>query len=148
MVWSARKAVLVPTDFSEASFAALKEAMTMVDSPSHVHVVHVLDDPNSVAEFFREATVARGVSESRAESALTEKLDTPEFAGVNVIIRSGDAGETIAAVAKEIGSDLIVMPSRGRKGLAHFFLGSVAERVLRLAHCAVLVLRTAPDSTR
>ena len=43
--------------------------------------------------------------------------------------------------ADEWGADLIVMPSHGRSGVKRLLIGSVAERVVRLAHCPVLVLR-------
>jgi nucleotide-binding universal stress UspA family protein len=49
----------------------------------------------------------------------------------------------IADLAKELNANLIVMPSHGRSGVSRLLLGSVAERVLRLANCPVLVLRGA-----
>jgi nucleotide-binding universal stress UspA family protein len=54
----------------------------------------------------------------------------------------GDPGQRITAYAEEVGADVIVMPSHGRTGLKRLLLGSVAERVLRLAHCPVLVLKS------
>jgi nucleotide-binding universal stress UspA family protein len=53
----------------------------------------------------------------------------------------GDPGHEIAQFAKERGAGMIVMSSHGRTGLAHLLIGSVAERVVRLAQCPVLVLR-------
>ena len=47
----------------------------------------------------------------------------------------------IVNYAKEIGSDLIVMGTHGRGPMAHLLMGSVAERVVRLAGCPVLVVR-------
>jgi universal stress protein A len=54
----------------------------------------------------------------------------------------GDPGQQIAIFAKEMKAGLIVMSSHGRTGLAHLLIGSVAERVLRLASCPVLILRS------
>ncbi|MFO7717364.1 MAG: universal stress protein, partial [Desulfohalobium sp.] len=72
--------------------------------------------------------------------ALRDHLDEA-YEQVNVTVTFGDPGEEIAKHADELGVDLIVMPSHGRRGVKHLLLGSVAERVLRYAHCPVLVLR-------
>jgi nucleotide-binding universal stress UspA family protein len=53
----------------------------------------------------------------------------------------GDTATSILAVAEEVGAELIVMATHGRTGLSHFFLGSVAEQVVREASCPVLTIR-------
>ena len=63
------------------------------------------------------------------------------LSSVNLEIEFGDAGYRIADHAKQLNADLIVMPSHGRSGITRLLIGSVAERVVRLAHCPVLVLR-------
>jgi universal stress protein A len=55
---------------------------------------------------------------------------------------SGTPDDDVVRMANEIGADLIVMATHGRKGLSHFILGSVAERVMREADCPVLTMRT------
>ena len=60
---------------------------------------------------------------------------------MKIDVEIGDPGHRIADVAAKLGADLIVMPSHGRTGIERMLIGSVAERVLRLAHCPVLVLR-------
>ena len=55
--------------------------------------------------------------------------------------RTGSPPRRIVDVARERDIDLIVMGTRGRTGLAHIVMGSVAERVVRLAPCPVLTLR-------
>ncbi len=140
MAWPARKSVLVPFDFSAACTLALEEALTLVDSPSHVHVIHVLPSLASEAEFIREAFDAKG-RESAAEQTLHAAVE--RIAGdANSLVRTGDAGDEIVAAAQELGCDLIVMPSHGRSGIQRLVLGSVTERVLRRASCPVLVLRS------
>jgi nucleotide-binding universal stress UspA family protein len=65
-------------------------------------------------------------------------------------LRQGGAVDEILAHAKEAGADLIVMGTHGRTGLSHLLMGSVAERVLRTAHCPVLTVKAreeAPEST-
>ena len=63
------------------------------------------------------------------------------FAQVDFHVRFGDPGREIAAFAESQHADLIVMPSHGRTGLSRILIGSVAERVVRLAHCPVLILK-------
>ncbi len=80
--------------------------------------------------------------QERIVDAAHKRYGDAKYRGINFEVRFGDPGHEIAAFAQEIGAGLIVMPSHGRTGLAHLLIGSVAERVVRLAHCAVLVLRT------
>ncbi len=111
----------------------------MVGDPSQVHAIHVLPDLDSELAFMRETFDLEG-REVRAETAIRERLGE-KLLGVQVLVRTGVAGDVIASVAEELGCDLIVIPSHGRSGISRFFLGSVAERVLRRATCPVLVLR-------
>ena len=53
----------------------------------------------------------------------------------------GPPADTIVRVAQERNADLIVMSTHGRTGLQHVLLGSVAEKVVRLAPCAVLTVK-------
>lgn len=129
MPWPDRRAVVVPIDESEASVAAVREAMSLVASPAHLHVVHVVPGQKTHAEI-AQASV-------EAEKRLASSLQ----AEVQVTVRSGEAGDEIVRFAEEIGGDLIVIPSHGRSGVSRLFLGSVTDRVLRSAPCPVLVLR-------
>ncbi|MBV8139131.1 MAG: universal stress protein [Deltaproteobacteria bacterium] len=72
-----------------------------------------------------------------------ERIATHHLAGCphQVVVKSGDPAETIVRVAQELGADLIVMATHGRRGLSHLVMGSVAERVLREAPCLVLTKR-------
>ena len=65
----------------------------------------------------------------------------PPFLGAHLHVLFGDPGHEIVDLASEIGAELIIMPSHGRRGVKRVLLGSVAERVARLAECPVLVLR-------
>lgn len=73
--------------------------------------------------------------ESQADWLANQGLD------VDVVVRQGQAGEEILEVAEEVKSDLILMTSQGRRGLALWHYGSVAERVLRNCKCSVLVVK-------
>jgi nucleotide-binding universal stress UspA family protein len=84
--------------------------------------------------------------ESRKEhavSALRQRLSDKKYAATPIEILFGDPGHEITDYAERVEADLIVMPSHGRTGLSRLLIGSVAERVIRLAHCPVLVLRDA-----
>jgi len=62
-----------------------------------------------------------------------------------IVMRTGDARDVIVNTAVEVGADLIVMGTHGRRGLRRALLGSVAESVLRHAPCPVLLMRSPPE---
>lgn len=138
--WPKRK-VVVPTDFSDESFEALEQALEIVDDPSHVHLVFVhLDAP--IDEFGAPwRPVDREAQTNHVKQAMAERLTDPRYQTVERAVLFGDPGHMITHYASQIGADLIVLPSHGRRGLTRLLMGSVAERVVRLAHCPVLVLR-------
>jgi nucleotide-binding universal stress UspA family protein len=83
-------------------------------------------------------------SESRIDSTkkhLKNKLSDEKYKDVQIHVTIGDAGHEIANFAKEVAAELVVLSSQGQGFLEHLLVGSVAERVVRLATCPVLVLR-------
>ena len=72
-----------------------------------------------------------------AEKTLVEN----DIEGVQVNVAIGNPGRVIADLAEEIEAGLVIIPSHGYTGLKRWFLGSVAERVVQLAKCPVLVLK-------
>ena len=74
--------------------------------------------------------------------ALRERLDDDKYKSVKIDILFGDAGHEIANLAERRGAELVVLPSHGRTGFKRLLVGSVAERVVRLARCPVLILRS------
>lgn len=140
MTWAPRKLVLAPIDLVEDNFESLDTALEFADAKA-VHALYVLPDlsPLEMGELW---TMVNDDSRIRqAKIAMKERLADPKYANIVHDVRMGDPGGAIAEAAKELGADLIVIPSHGRTGIARMFLGSVAERVIRLAHCPVLVLR-------
>jgi nucleotide-binding universal stress UspA family protein len=154
--------ILVPTDFSplahEAVTYALREAelhhakVTLHHHPD-AEVHYLRGGPADPRGFVSEVggslpvTSTPDVSVVRhdyLEEATTKMRDLiphgfSESSAVEV--ERGDPADTIVHKAQELGADLIVIGTHGRTGLAHIFLGSVAEKVLRRAHCPVLVVR-------
>lgn len=133
--------VLVPVDFSEESFQAQRLTLEFVGDPNSLHVLHVLPhlnpgDPGVVWKTMDERTRKQHVLK-----VFQEKFNQSEYRGVHFNVAIGDPSSEIIDYAKTQNIDLIVIPSHGRTGLSRFFLGSVAERVVRFAHCPVLVLR-------
>jgi nucleotide-binding universal stress UspA family protein len=141
MAWTEMKTIVVPVDFSEESFTAVDTALKIAGAGKVVHVIHVLPElsPLEPGEVWETIT-----EESRTEHALKamrEHLSDPVYADITLEVLFGDPGRAIAERAQQLQADMIVLPSHGRTGLAHLLIGSVAERVVRLAHCPVLVLR-------
>lgn len=141
MSWLPKKAVVVPVDFSEDSLAAVEVARTLVESPAHLHIIHVLPplvptEPGVIWDAVDDTS-----RREHAEDALRQRIAKTSAAGANLTVDFGDAGREIAEFAQSVKAELIVIPSHGRTGIERFFLGSTAERVVRLSHCPVLVLR-------
>ena len=78
---------------------------------------------------------------------LQASLARVQRAGSERASSSRNTTQTIVDTAREQGVDLIIMGTHGRTGLAHVFLGSVAEHVVRQGPCPVLVVRRAPDTS-
>lgn len=141
MSWMVKDKVVVPVDFSDESLAAVDVARTLVKDSGHLYVVHVLSPMTaSDPELFWEKETIETRRED-CETSLRDRFVQKDQQGVHVTARIGDAGSEIAGYAEEVGADMIVLPSHGRTGLKRLLIGSVAERVCRLAHCPVLVLR-------
>ncbi len=141
MTWLPRKTILVPVDFSDDSLAALETAAELTQDASDLHVIYVLPvlepaDPGIIWQTVDDARRAR-----HAEGALCEVLGNAGHGSVKIAVRFGDPSHEIAHYAEEISADMVVIPSHGRTGFTRLLLGSVTERVVRLAHCPVLVLK-------
>lgn len=133
------KRILVPTDFSQASEAALGCATALARAfGAELYLLHV---PGTAGETF-EADFPVGAFEQNgwgpragAAPAGTAVLRT-EYA-----IRIGEPAHEILRYANDRDVDVIVMGTHGRQGMAHMFVGSVAERVVRAADCPVVTIR-------
>ena len=135
------KVIVVPVDFSELSRAALDRALEISEG-SIVHVVHVLAELTAMEPGNLYGSVT---DESRVESTnkyIRKKLSDAKYADVRIHVMIGDPGREITQLAESENADLIVLPSHGYGFFKHMLLGSVAERVIRLAHCPVLVLKS------
>ncbi len=134
--------VLVPHDFSPQATIALKEAARLAKQHGgKLTVLHV------VAPFYLPADVPFGMAapgdlvpeQRRHLERLVAKTVGSKGPPVRVRIEIGDASQRIIDAARR--ADSIVMATSGRTGLAHFLIGSVAEKVVRHAAVPVLTLR-------
>jgi universal stress protein A len=144
---TAFKRILVPHDFSDDASAALDFAIELAKQlGGELHLVHAYRLPIEVFSPYGVAIPDSVMPELRkgAELRLKELAARVEAAGLTarVHLREGAPAEVIAESARELGADLIVMGTRGRTGLAHVVLGSVAERTVRSSPCPVLTLRS------
>ncbi len=133
--------VLVPIDFSEESFKAQELTLDFVGEPSHLHVLHVLRTLNPGDPGIMWNTMDDRTRIEHVKKVFQEKFRDAKYQGINFSVTVGDPSDRIIEYAKEQQIELIVIPSHGRTGVSRFFMGSVAEKVVRYAHCPVLVLR-------
>ena len=141
MSWLPKKCVVVPIDFSEDCFDALEVGREFVSQGSDLHLVHIT---RAWSEHELGGSWGEQTEEERLaalKKSLQEKVQNTEYKDAQVAVFIGSPRVEITNYAKEVGAELIVMPSHGRTGLKHLAMGSVAERVVRMAHCPVLVLR-------
>jgi universal stress protein A len=141
--------ILVPTDFSPPSDAALEYARILAARfGSSLQILHVIDDPTAASEFvpdgFAPSTedIRTGLLEHAHKrlDRLMNLVDRSQYhAHVDAVL--GLPAQAIVDYAMATGTGLIVMGTHGRTGLAHLLMGSVAEQVVRTAPCPVLTVR-------
>lgn len=135
--------ILVPSDFSDASDRALEYARVLAARfGASLHLLHVVDDPFVADGLAAEAYITEtpSVRTAMLDDARARLQHRATGCSTTEAI-FGRAATTIVEYAQQLEIDLIVMGTRGRTGLAHLLLGSVAERVVRKAPCPVLTVR-------
>ncbi len=136
------KNILVPTDFSKGAEVALDYALELAGKVGgKVHLLHAYMIP----AFPEDGGVLRQLvteMETVAEKTLDQLAEKRRSTGAlgQLLVKVGDAREQIIQCAVDLQVDLLVMGTHGRRGLKRMFLGSVAEAVLRMAPCPVLVV--------
>jgi nucleotide-binding universal stress UspA family protein len=138
------KPYLVPVDFSKNSEIALKEAIALArEKKGELILVHVI--PIN-AMFTVRASVIRRLKSLEKEvqekmRKLIEHMRLKPGSYHTIFAIGGDTAWTIADLAKKWRAVMIIMGSRGMRGLQRLMLGSVAERTLRYAECPVLIVK-------
>lgn len=135
------KKVLFPTDFSHTGDAALRLATSLVrQSGGQLIVVHVQEAPLA----YGGGEMYYGVPEPDTDEVLAmlhRVRPAEEAISVEHRLVMGDPADAVVRVAEEEQVDLIVLGSHGRTGLSRLLMGSVAEAIVRKAHCPVLVYK-------
>jgi nucleotide-binding universal stress UspA family protein len=146
------KKILVPIDFSSHSEQATRLAVDMAKKfDAEITLLHVyniptyplpegfvLASPDTVVELMERINGAIKQARGRALERGAEHVDT--------LLTEGSAAAEIVRVATDKHFDLVVMGTHGRNGFQHALMGSVAEKVVRKAHCPVLTVRS-PETT-
>lgn len=137
------KKILCPVQFDDSQQVALDLVSHLAkDMDATVYLLHVMaivpiDAPNVA---ITTHTQAEEDAHARLQAIAAEKLAGLKSEIVTRIAGPGETARCVLEVAEELDTDLIVLKTHGRSGLAHFVMGSVAEQVVRRAHCAVLTL--------
>lgn len=143
--------IVCPVDFSNCSNQALKHAQEFAKQfGAELSIVHAYEDPAAYASPLpMSGYVGPGaelLTELRKQLEIRLEQSRKEVAAAGVKVRAelleGAAYRVVLDWAKEYGADLIVIGTHGHTGLAHALLGSVTERVVRMADCPVLTIRT------
>ncbi len=135
------KKILFCTDFSRLSDAALPLATSLARDRNDALIVAHVQEPPTV---YAAGELYYGPLEPNKET-LQELLHRVTPADTTVIcthqMAFGDPATEIVRLAQEEGVEMIVMSSHGRTGLARVLMGSVAEKVIRRAHCPVVIFK-------
>ena len=141
------KRILCPTDFSGPSLQAVRAACELAEHFASqlclVYVVPTIPLPTSDPSYDFELPEYEKILHDDAVRKLRNLREEAIKPGVaaRTIVGHGQAADEIVILAEREKVDLIVIATHGTTGLRHFVFGSVAEKVVRLAPCAVLTLR-------
>ena len=140
--------IMVAVDGSDTAGRGLKEAINLAkDQKAKLAIVHVIDIvvvfgagqfPGAYIEATRE--LARDIIEQARKTAQASGLE-PEIQSPEIVTAGYHVADTIAELARDWKADLLVVGTHGRRGVSRLLIGSVAERVVRLAPCPLLLVR-------
>jgi nucleotide-binding universal stress UspA family protein len=141
--------VVIAFDFSDSARAAMHRAIALANrAPFHIlHFICAIEPHGQIATMPHHGHVDLAYVE-RVKQALLDQIAV-ELKGAAIAdrvhffvhVRIGHAAEEILDLSRQIGADLIIVGSKGRTGVEHLVLGSVAEHVVRAAGCTVEVAR-------
>jgi len=148
--------ILVGTDFSEASQPATTYAFRLARAlRARLYLMHVVPEEdlrlitsiNQYLQSFITPITLTDIFYTEADKRLTQLMEDAQATDVvqERLVVTGQPADAILswAVAKQV--QLIILGTHGRRGVQHFFMGSVAERVLHGAPCAVVVVPAKPQ---
>ena len=142
------KRILVPTDFDVCSTPTVRYAAELAEKfGSELILLNVIQDlalamPDAVMPTPVPAPVITQLIDA-AKTGLANLVTAENLSRLNpkLEVRVGSPAGEIIAAANDLKVDLVCIGTHGRGGIAHFLLGSVAEKVVRQAPCPVLTIR-------
>ncbi len=145
--------IVVGIDYSDLGGLALSKALEMLSSrpEARIHAIAVAQESNTPTGGPRLPTELKAdakqsfLDEAREtlERYLNSRVDAMDVDRERILdaVDFGEPAERILALAHSVEADLVIVGTHGRRGMERLMLGSVAETVLRNAHCPVLVVR-------
>jgi len=138
--------IVVPTDFSKLSFAAIDYVTASFElEESKIYLLHVLDKipPNKTKKVKKSSEKNSRDDEKEAIKKMNGIASQylSECGKVEKLIRRGDSYREIVKLAQEEDVDIIVISTHGRTGILHALMGSVAEKVIRYSTVPVLTVK-------
>ena len=141
--------IILPTDFSDLSLAALPWAKRMAAMRNaELHCIYTVEEPHIYGSLGMDmATVPMPTAQELADSAqiqldvlVNEHLQGRDPAPITKVL-IGKSAQKIVEYADSVSAEVIVMTTHGYSGVKHVLLGSTTEGVLRHANCPVLSIR-------
>ena len=140
--------ILHPTDYSDHSAYAFKVALSLAEQHgATLYVAHVVESLGPELVSFGEVTAERQpAGHVRHLWDQLRQVQAPSGSAVAIrhILAEGDPPAEVAEIARKYNCDLIVISTHGRTGLERLLMGSIAEKIVRLAPCAILTVKRPP----
>jgi len=148
--------ILAATDFSAASEPATTYAFHLARAlRARLYLMHVVPDEDirlitAISQHLQSPitpTTLTDIFYTEADTRLTKLIEDAHASDIvqERLVVTGEPAQAIMSWAAAKQAQLIILGTHGRRGIEHFFLGSVAERVLRQAPCAVVVVPAKPQ---
>jgi nucleotide-binding universal stress UspA family protein len=143
--------ILIPIDDSKCSEQAAHYGFALAKHfKARVVIVHVVEE---LPQLYRETAWFESLLKQGTDliNSWKHKAQNENLTVQASVIKGEDVAQSVVTAAQENNCDLILMGTHGRKGLAHAFLGSVAERVTRLSDIPIMLIRdqgTVPEIKR
>lgn len=136
--------IVVPTDFSDCAREAWEMAKRLGAAVgAELIVCHIVPEPLRYGQGVYAGDPADDVARAWVKAALDDLVEQARAGGLEAraCLRRGLPYQEIVALARDERADLIVIGAHGRAGMSRMLLGSVTDRVVRLAPCPVLTVR-------
>ena len=135
--------ILGPIQFNDPYSIGALQVIRELAAETHAEIVLMHSMPRSIVKPDLPGYRDLFAEDENAVVDELKKLADQHLHGHHcaIVVKKGDPANMIKAAAQEVGSDLIVMATHGRRGITHIVMGSTAEKVVREAPCMVLTIR-------